>query len=157
MARPIRPDDEPLVVEFHKTLSDQSVYLRYFYAPSFDYRVSHERLARICFVDYDREMAIVVVNQEITPPVLLAAGRIIRLSNQQEAEFALTVSDHYQGTGLGTKLLDYLIRLAKKEGVLKLVADVLPENNGMLHLAKKFGFSLEMDKVEGVVKLQLAI
>lgn len=156
-ARPIRPDDEPLVAEFHKTLSDQSVYLRYFYSPSFDFRVSHERLARICFVDYDREMAVVVVKQEGEQSILLAAGRTIRDASRDKAEFALTVSDHYQGTGLGTKLLDYLIRLAKQEGIKRLVADVLPENSGMLHLAKKFSFSLEMDHEEEVVKLDLVL
>ena len=57
--RPIRPEDEPLMVKFHETLSDRSVYLRYFYSLSLSSRVAHDRLVRICFVDYDREMAIV--------------------------------------------------------------------------------------------------
>lgn len=154
-ARPIRPDDEPLVVEFHRTLSDQSVYLRYFYSPSFDYRVSHERLARICFVDYDKEMAVVVLDTTNEPPILLAAGRTVKLRNSQDAEFALTVSDDYHGYGLGTKLLEYLIRLARHEHISRLVADVLPENEGMLYLCKKFGFDTKLDREEGVVKVWL--
>lgn len=156
-ARPIRPDDEPLVVEFHKTLSDQSVYLRYFYAPSFNYRVSHERLSRICFVDYDREMAVVVLNHEQDSPILLAAGRTIRLKNNQDAEFALTVADHYHGTGLGTKLLEYLIRLATKEGLQRLVADILPENAAMLHVCKKLGFTSKFNSEDGVMKVCLEL
>ena len=61
--RPIRPEDEPLMVKFHETLSDRSVYLRYFYSLSLSSRVAHDRLVRICFVDYDREMAIVAESQ----------------------------------------------------------------------------------------------
>jgi acetyltransferase len=58
--RPIRPEDEPLLVEFHRTLSEESVYFRYFHLMTLSHRIAHERLTRICFIDYDREMALVV-------------------------------------------------------------------------------------------------
>ena len=59
LIRPIRPEDEPLMVKFHDTLSERSVYLRYFHLMNLPQRVAHERLTRICFIDYDREMALV--------------------------------------------------------------------------------------------------
>ena len=65
--RPIRPEDEPLMVKFHQTLSDRSVYMRYFHSLSLSSRVAHDRLVRICFVDYDREMAIVADRRDAKP------------------------------------------------------------------------------------------
>ena len=62
--RPIRPEDEPLLVQFHGTLSDRSVVLRYFHVMTLSTRVAHERLTRICFIDYDREMALVAERQD---------------------------------------------------------------------------------------------
>ena len=59
LIRPIRPEDEPLMVRFHATLSQRSVYLRYFNLIKLDHRASHERLTRICFIDYDQEMVLV--------------------------------------------------------------------------------------------------
>ena len=58
--RPIRPEDEPLLVKFHHTLSEESVYFRYFHLMTLSHRIAHDRLTRICFIDYDREMALVV-------------------------------------------------------------------------------------------------
>ena len=62
--RPIRPEDEPLMVRFHETLSEQSVYMRYFHMLGLTQRIAHERLTRICFIDYDREMALVAERQD---------------------------------------------------------------------------------------------
>src|ERR1700726_1758671 len=80
--RPIRPEDEPLMVRFHGTLSERSVYLRYFHLSSLDYRVSHERLRSICFVDYDREIALVAERRNLgtVEPEILAVGRLARAS-----------------------------------------------------------------------------
>ena len=102
--RPIRPEDEPLMVKFHETLSDRSVYLRYFCSLSLSRRVAHERLLRICFGDYDREMALVA---ERTDPAtgerrIMAVGRMNKLHGKNEAEVAVLVSDQYQKLGLGT-------------------------------------------------------
>ncbi len=64
--RPIRPEDEPLLIKFHETLSDRSVYLRYLHPMMLNHRVTHERLSRICFVDYDREIALVAESEDAT-------------------------------------------------------------------------------------------
>lgn len=140
--RPIRPEDEPLMVTFHKTLSDRSVYLRYFSSPSLSTRVAHERLARLCFVDYDREIALVVDKRD---PVsgrhsLLGIGRLIKLRGGNHAEVAVLVSDQAQGQGLGTKLFRKLIQIAKDEGLGRVSAEMLPDNFAMRRIADKLGF-----------------
>ena len=64
LIRPIRPEDEPLMIQFHTTLSDRSVYFRYMHALQLSQRIAHERLARICFNDYDRELALVAEREQ---------------------------------------------------------------------------------------------
>ena len=71
--RPIRPEDEPAMVEFHKTLSERSVYLRYFQPLKLHPAMAHERLTRTCFIDYDREMAL-VAEREVDGGARRSAG-----------------------------------------------------------------------------------
>ncbi len=79
--RPIRPEDEPLMVKFHATLSERSVYLRYFHLMNLSQRVAHERLTRICFIDYDREMALVAERRDpkTGEREILGVGRLVKL------------------------------------------------------------------------------
>jgi acetyltransferase len=111
--RPIRPEDEPLLVKFHESLSERSVYLRYFTTLKLDERVAHERLSRICFIDYDREMALVAEHRDpgSGEAAILAVARLSKLHGVDEAEFAIAVVDQWQGHGLGTQLLKTLVRL----------------------------------------------
>ncbi len=145
--RPIRPEDEPNMVNFHETLSERSVYLRYFRAFQLDQRVEHERLTRICFVDYDRDMAIVVThkNPKTEEEEIIAAGRLTKERIGDEAEFAILVSDRYQGQGVGTAMLVHLLEIGKQEGVKRVVAYLLSENRGMRAICLKLGFRLERD------------
>src|SRR4030095_1834007 len=89
--RPIRPEDEPLLVKFHQTLSERSVYYRYFTPLRLEKRVAHERLARICFIDYDREMALVVERdcKKTRQHEIVGVGRLSKSHDANEAEFAL--------------------------------------------------------------------
>ncbi|NIV03921.1 GNAT family N-acetyltransferase, partial [Candidatus Saccharibacteria bacterium] len=91
-----------------------------------------DRLARICFIDYDREMALVVERKKskIGPPEIIAVGRLSKLHGTNEAEFAVIISDQYQRQGLGTVLLKKLIDIAKVEKIDRIVAELLPENAG---------------------------
>ncbi len=157
--RPIRPEDEPLMVKFHETLSDQSVYFRYFHPIALRQRVQHERLARICFIDYDREMVLVVEKKEPKQgeSEIIAVGRLNKLRGINEAEFAITISDAFQRNGLGTLLLNKLVEIGRAEGVDRIVADILPENKGMQRVCEKVGFNLKMDYEEQVVKAVYAI
>ena len=156
--RPIRPEDEPAMVKFHETLSDSSVYLRYFHMENLSTRVAHERLLRKCFIDYDREMALVA---EKTEPdgkrAILAVGRLSKVPGGDRAEVAVLVTDRYQQMGLGIELMRRLIQVAKDENLKEIEANILLENLGMRALARHFGFEVPGkatdDEVEAILKL----
>ncbi|MDJ0714581.1 MAG: bifunctional acetate--CoA ligase family protein/GNAT family N-acetyltransferase [Prochloraceae cyanobacterium] len=143
--RPIRPEDEPLIVQFHQNLSEQSVYFRYFHLMTLGRRTAHERLTRICFIDYDREMALVVdfKNPETGTNEILGVGRLSKLHGVNEAEFAMLVSDLYQRQGLGTELLRRLVQIGRDEKLDRITADILSENRPMQRVSEKVGFSLQ--------------
>src|SRR5262249_6281649 len=123
LIRPIRPEDEPLIAAYHTTLSEGSVYLRYFNAMKLSHRVAHERLTRICFIDYDREMALVVERADpVAGRSILAVGRLSRVRGMADAEYAMLVSDAAQGKGLGTELLARLLRIARDLGLRRVFA-----------------------------------
>ena len=101
--RPIRPEDEPLMVEFHHTLSESSVHFRYFGMLKLEERIAHERLTRICFNDYDREIALAVDREGPDGKhEILGIGRLSRTLEEGVADFALLVSDAWQRQGLGS-------------------------------------------------------
>jgi acetyltransferase len=140
--RPIRPEDEPLMVKLHETLSDRSVYLRYFCSLSLSRRIAHERLLKICFGDYDREMALVA---ELTDPAtqerrIIAVGRLSKLHSKNEAEVAVLVSDHYQKLGLGHELLRRVIEVARDEKLSQVSAEMLTDNVAMQIVMRRLGF-----------------
>ncbi|MGD1024196.1 MAG: bifunctional acetate--CoA ligase family protein/GNAT family N-acetyltransferase [Candidatus Sulfotelmatobacter sp.] len=140
--RPIRPEDEPLIVKLHETLSDRSVYLRYFCSLSLSRRIAHERLLKICFGDYDREMALVA---ELTDPAtqerrIIAVGRLSKLHSKNEAEVAVLVSDHYQKLGLGHELLRRVIEVARDEKLSQVSAEMLTDNVAMQVVMRRLGF-----------------
>jgi len=138
--RPIRPEDEPRMVEFHKTLSEQTVFLRYAGMMKLDQRVAHERLARICFNDYARELALVV--ERGTGGELLAVGRLTRLPGTEDAEFAMLISDAVQRQGLGTELLRRLVDVGRDWGLQRIVADILSGNGAMQRICRTLGFQI---------------
>ncbi|KPK28946.1 MAG: acetyl CoA synthetase subunit alpha [Desulfobacterales bacterium SG8_35_2] len=151
--RPIRPEDEPLMVKFHESLSENTVYLRYLHQINLSQRVAHTRLVRYCFIDYDREMALVVEvkNPKTREREIIAIGRLTAVYDTKEAEFAIIVSDKYQGHGIGTELLNRLVDVGKKEGVKRIFAEMLPENSGMRKVSEKVGFKLHQNMEENVV------
>jgi len=146
--RPIRPEDEPLMVKFHETLSEESVYSRYFSGLKLSQRVAHERLTRICFNDYDREIALVA---ELKPAKkgeegkILGVGRLSKLPEANEGEFAVLVSDAWHGQGLGFELLKRLIEIGRVEKLAKISGQMLAENQVMHHVCRKAGFQVNHD------------
>lgn len=155
--RPIRPEDEPLMVKFHEPLSDQSVYMRYFRALNLDQRTTHERLTRICFIDYDREMALVATrrNPQSGEQEIIGVGRLSKFYQGKEAEFALLISDQFQRQGLGTELLRRLLQIGEDEGIQKVMAYMLPENLGMKRIAEELGFSFERE--DDLVRAEISL
>ncbi len=139
--RPIRPEDEPLLVRFHEKLSEDTVYLRYFQSLKLSGRIAHERLTRICFIDYNREMVLVAdyKDTQTGEHEIIAMGRLSRLYGIDEAEFSLEVRDGFQRRGLGTEILRRLVTIGRAEGIPCLSAVILPQNTGMLRICVKLG------------------
>ncbi len=156
LIRPIRPEDEPLMVSFHEKLSERTVYQRYLKEINLSPRTAHERLARICFIDYDREMALVVVNRTADgKPHVIAAGRLTKLHGTDSAEFALVVVDEFQGQGLGRELLQRLIDISQREKVKHVFGNISNDNAGMLRLTEQFGFVPQPMPDEKITRVSL--
>jgi acetyltransferase len=155
--RPIRPEDEPLVVDFHRSLSPETVYRRYLRNLGFDERTAHERLIRICFLDYDRELALVAECDcaEGGLPQIVGIARLSRAVGATSGEFAVLVTDRYQGRGVGTELLRRLIDVARAEGLETLGADVREDNTAMLATVTRLGFVTRPAASDGVVRAEL--
>jgi acetyltransferase len=150
LIRPIRPEDEPAMVKFHATLSERSVYLRYFHLMNLSQRVAHERLTRICFIDYDREMALVAERQG----EILAVARLTRVPGTNDAEVAVLVSDQFHGLGLGKELLARLVMVGGDEKLSALKADILPDNRDVMRVCEKLGFTLRHSVEDEAVKAE---
>jgi acetyltransferase len=144
MIRPIRPEDEPLLVKFHETLSEESVYRRFSNRIKLDQRIAHERLTRTCFNDYDREIALVVEHKDPQTSQLeiLGVGRLSKARGLNEAEFALLISDRWQKQGFGTELLKRLVQIGRDEKLDRIFAHIPPDNQAMIHVSKEAGFKI---------------
>ncbi len=155
--RPIRPEDEPNMVKFHATLSERSVYLRYFHLMNLSQRVAHERLTRICFIDYDREMALVAERRNPTSGEheILGVGRLTRILGSNDGEVAVLISDQFHGRGLGKELLARLVVVGGEEKLSTLKADILPDNRDVMRICEKLGFTLHHSVEDEVVKAEL--
>jgi acetyltransferase len=140
--RPIRAEDEPLMICFHETLSDRSVYLRYLSPMLLNQRVMHERLSHVCHSDYSREIVLVVEADKDAGRCISAVGRLSKFRGEdKEARLSLLVSDNYQGEGIGLELVKRLIEVAKNEKITKIIAVMSKENETMKVLCEKTGFS----------------
>ncbi len=140
--RPIRPEDEPLLGDMLKHVSNESLYMRFFgYIP----RVTHEWLTRFTHIDYDREMAIVAEVNTHEGPAIIGVVRIIEDAWGTNAEYSILVADNWHGYGLGNALTDYIIDIARERGLDKIVASVLPANKAMIHIFQRRGFTINKE------------
>ncbi len=157
--RPIRPEDEPLVVKFHETLSERTVYLRYLQAMQLSERIGHDRLSRLCFIDYAREMALVATrkNPYDGSTEIMGIGRLSKIRNTSGAEYATIVSDRFQHQGLGKEMLRRLIQVARDEKIKTIAGNVLTENNEMIRLVEQFGFKLMPTDKPSILRAELTL
>lgn len=157
--RPIRPEDEPLMVKFHGMLSEETVRLRYFGLPKLEYRVRHERLTRICFNDYDREIALIAVRQnpETKADEIIGVARLIKMPGLDEAEFAIVISDEVQGQGLGTHFLKLLVDIGRKEGIGHITSLILRDNYAMQRVSRKVGFEVNYDRYNDAMRADIKL
>lgn len=152
--RPILPEDEALIAQFHRELSENSVRQRYFEFISLNQRVAHERLTRICFNDYDREWAIVVEIEKDQKKQIIGIGRLTRVLGTTHAQYKLIIADAFHHLGLGTQLLKHLLSIAQQEKIEVVDGYILSENTGMLKICQNLGFSLYQAADSNIVHAQ---
>ena len=113
---------------------------------------------RICFNDYDRELALVaILKDEHGKDTIAGVGRLIKLRGGQEAEFAVLVSDQFQHQGLGRELLARLVQYGRDEGMHRIVADILPENTGMIRVSEQLGFKITRVPDDDTLRAELVL
>lgn len=153
--RPMRPEDEQLIVAFHRQLSEESIRQRFFAFMSLDERVAHERLLRLCFTDYDREWSLVAQIEEEAGPRIIAVSRLFKVPGTSFARFAMIIIDEFHNKGLGSELLKFTIHIAQQEKIKMIDAWILSENDLMIKLCKKLGFTIAPDKESNITRAQL--
>jgi acetyltransferase len=137
--RPIRPSDADLLIDHFNSLSKRSVYMRFFSPLK---RLSNQMLIRLTQTDYDREIALVALMGKNGNQKIVGVCRIIIYPDGDHAEFALAISDDWQGKGIGACLLKQCLKAARHLGIKYVLGLVLAENTQMLKLGKKLGFTM---------------
>ena len=139
--RPIRPEDAGIEQNFVDGLSAESRYFRFMYGMG---DISRAMLARFTQIDYDREMALIVVARDGTAEASMqAVARYVANPGGHSCEFALAVADDMQRQGLGRQLMGRLMTLAGERGFEQMTGDVLAQNSKMLQLCRRLGFELQ--------------
>ncbi|QSE75148.1 bifunctional acetate--CoA ligase family protein/GNAT family N-acetyltransferase [Aeromonas media] len=153
LLRPIRPEDEPAHKQFVLKVSDEDRYKRFFADVG---ELGHEELARMTQIDYDREMAFVAVGQDgAFSQQILGVVRAISNPDQSDAEFAILVRSDLKGLGLGKLMMEKIVRYARERGIGQLSGMTMPSNRGMINLAKRLGFQIDIQLEDGVVNMVL--
>jgi acetyltransferase len=152
--RPVKPEDAPLFTALFKVLSPTTIYYRFFGALK---ELNPEMLARFTQIDYDREIALVAIDEDSQTDNMLGVARIIGDPDGKTGEFAVLVGDAWQGKGIGSNLLEKCLSIAEKQGFKTVHGIVLKENRNMLALGKKLGFSIERDAEDGDNKLVIRL
>jgi acetyltransferase len=141
--RPIRPEDEPLLLTFFSRLSAKEIRLRFLHPMG---ELSHSQAARLTQIDYDREMALVATGVADSKK-LEFYGHVQLLSDpdNEKAEFSIVVRHDASGKGLGRILMERIIEYARSRGMKEIFGDVFFENRPMLRLAQSVGFASRID------------
>jgi len=152
--RPILPEDEPLLRAFIAQVTKEDLYYRYFSEIN---EFTHEDLANMTQIDYDREMAFVAVRQQQESSEIIGVTRAISDADNIDAEFSVLVRSDLKGLGMGRRLLEKMIRYTRDHGLQQLNGITMPHNRGMITLARKLGFGVEVQLDEGIVSLNLPL
>ncbi|WP_426817575.1 bifunctional acetate--CoA ligase family protein/GNAT family N-acetyltransferase [Winslowiella sp. 2C04] len=152
--RPILPEDEPLLRRFIALVTKEDLYYRYFSEIN---EFTHDDLANMTQIDYDREMAIVAIRQHQGENEIIGVTRAISDADNTDAEFSVLVRSDLKGLGLGRRLLEKMIAYTREHGLLQLNGITMPGNRGMISLARKLGFSVDVQLEDGIVSLALPL
>jgi acetyltransferase len=152
--RPIKPEDEPLWHELLASCSRESIWSRFRYLFK---ETTHEMATRFCYLDYDRELAIVAEVEVEGGKKLVGVGRLVADTDHQQAEYAVLVSDRWQSHGLGGLLTDYCLEIARDWQLRGVIAETSPANTRMLTIFRDRGFELDSTLAPDVILARLAI
>jgi acetyltransferase len=148
LLRAIKPEDEPMWHALLASCSRESLWFRFRYLFK---QTTHDMATRFCFIDYDREMAIVAEVEEDDQRKLIGVGRLVANADHTDAEYAVLVADAYQGIGLGSLLTDYCLEICKLWGINTVLMETAPENQRMLGIFQRRGFKLDRSLSDDVV------
>ncbi len=140
--RPIKPEDEQRWMDMLASCSRETIYSRFRY---FFQWVSHEVASRYCYIDYDREMAIVAELEKDGVRELIGVGRMIADPGLESAEYAVLIVDDWQEKELGTALTNYCLEIASEWNLKTVTAQTSTENRRMVSVFKKLGFEISID------------
>ncbi|NAX20398.1 bifunctional acetate--CoA ligase family protein/GNAT family N-acetyltransferase [Vibrio sp. V39_P1S14PM300] len=155
LIRPILPEDEPDHAAFIHRVSKEDLYKRFFSDVG---EFNHEALANLTQIDYDREMAFVAVEHDIEGhPSILGVSRALINPENTDAEFAILIRSDLKGKGLGKILMRKIIDYCQKKGTKQMSGMTMPSNRGMLMLAQKMGFALDVHFEDGTADMVLPL
>ncbi|WP_261642779.1 bifunctional acetate--CoA ligase family protein/GNAT family N-acetyltransferase [Erwinia mallotivora] len=152
--RPILPEDEPLLKQFIALVTKEDLYYRYFSEIN---EFTHDDLANMTQIDYDREMAFVAVRDEGDTTEIIGVTRAISDADNIDAEFSVLVRSDLKGLGLGRQLLEKMIMYTRQHGLQQLNGITMPGNRGMITLARKLNFAVDVQLEDGIVSLSLPL
>ncbi|EAQ80375.1 bifunctional acetate--CoA ligase family protein/GNAT family N-acetyltransferase [Blastopirellula marina] len=148
LLRAVKPEDEPLWIDLHNNCSEQTIWFRFRYLFK---ETTHEMASRFCYIDYDREMALVAEILDNGERKLIGTSRLVADPDRREADYGVLVSDAYQGRGLGSILTNYSIKICKDWGMKEMVAETTPDNNRMIEIFRKWKFELDFKTADDAV------
>ena len=154
LMRPILPEDEPGHADFINNVSKEDLYKRFFSDVG---EFNHEALANLTQIDYDREMAFVAVANYDSEPKIIGVSRALINPENTDAEFAILIRSDLKGKGLGKILMNKIIAYCRHKGTKQISGMTMPTNRGMLMLAQKLGFKLDVQFEDGVADMVLPL
>ncbi|MBD1566748.1 bifunctional acetate--CoA ligase family protein/GNAT family N-acetyltransferase [Vibrio sp. S12_S33] len=154
MLRPILPEDEPQHAEFIHNVSKEDLYKRFFSDVG---EFNHEALANFTQIDYDREMAFVAVDNNDGEGKIIGVSRALINPENTDAEFAILIRTDLKGNGLGKILLQKVIDYCRLKGTVQISGMTMPTNRGMLTLAQKLGFEVDIHFEDGTADMVLVL
>ena len=140
LIRPIKPEDELLLVGLFKSFSKETMRSRFFQYPR---EISHPILARYCNIDYNKEVIIVAELVDNHERLIVGMTSVIIEPDGESGELDIVVGDPWQNMGLGTILFHYIIKISRDRGLRRIFAEILTENTRMLNMCRKNGFTVK--------------
>lgn len=138
--RPLRPDDLGIERDFVSGLSDETRYNRLLGGAI---KVTDEYIRRLTHLDWTREVALAAITMLGDTETIIGVARYVIDESGEACEFAIVLADTWQGRGIGRRMLQKLVRVARLRGLKRMYGDILSTNHAMLGMARKLGFRIE--------------